>query len=42
MPDMHVVPGIWTVTIGYERMLAWFREIVRRRRGRIRSIRNAS
>ncbi|MGH8977299.1 MAG: esterase/lipase family protein [Acidimicrobiia bacterium] len=26
MPDMHVVPGIWTVTIGYERMLAWFRE----------------
>ena len=26
MPDMHVVPGIWTVTIGYERMLSWFRE----------------
>ena len=26
MPDMHVVPGIWTVTVGYERLLAWFRE----------------
>ena len=26
MPDMHVVPGIWTVTVGYERLLASFRE----------------
>jgi pimeloyl-ACP methyl ester carboxylesterase len=26
MPDMHVIPGIWTVTIGYERMNRWFRE----------------
>ena len=24
MPDMHVVPGIWTVTIGYDRLHKWF------------------
>ncbi len=24
MPDMHVIPGIWTVTIGYERLHNWF------------------
>jgi hypothetical protein len=24
MPDMHVVPGIWTVTIGYNRLHKWF------------------
>jgi pimeloyl-ACP methyl ester carboxylesterase len=26
MPDMHVVPGIWTVNIGYERLVGWFRD----------------
>ena len=26
LPDIHVIPGIWSVSIGYERMLAWFRE----------------
>ena len=26
MPDMHVVPGIWTVTIGYEHLVGWFRD----------------
>src|SRR5262245_15800072 len=26
MPDMHVIPGIWTVTIGYERLHNWFRD----------------
>jgi alpha-beta hydrolase superfamily lysophospholipase len=25
MPDMHVIPGIWTVTIGYDRLNQWFR-----------------
>src|SRR4029453_721664 len=24
MPDMHVIPGIWTVTIGYDRLHRWF------------------
>ena len=24
--DMHVIPGIWTVTIGYERLHRWFTE----------------
>ncbi len=24
MPDMHVIPGIWTVTIGYDRLHKWF------------------
>ena len=24
MPDLHVVPGIWTVTIGYDRLHRWF------------------
>jgi alpha-beta hydrolase superfamily lysophospholipase len=26
MPDMHVVPGIWTVTIGYDRLDRWFKD----------------
>ena len=26
MGDMHVIPGIWTVTIGYERLHRWFTE----------------
>jgi pimeloyl-ACP methyl ester carboxylesterase len=26
MPDIHVIPGIWSVSIGYERMVAWFRD----------------
>ena len=26
MPDIHVIPGIWSVSIGYERLVAWFRE----------------
>jgi pimeloyl-ACP methyl ester carboxylesterase len=26
MRDMHVVPGIWTVTIGYDRLNGWFRQ----------------
>jgi pimeloyl-ACP methyl ester carboxylesterase len=26
MPDMHVIPGIWTVTVGYDRLHSWFRE----------------
>jgi pimeloyl-ACP methyl ester carboxylesterase len=23
MPDLHVLPGLWTVQLGYERMLGW-------------------
>jgi hypothetical protein len=23
MPDLHVLPGIWTVELGYERLLGW-------------------
>jgi pimeloyl-ACP methyl ester carboxylesterase len=23
MPDLHVLPGIWTVQLGYERLLGW-------------------
>ena len=23
MPDLHVLPGIWTVQLGYERLLSW-------------------
>lgn len=23
MPDLHVLPGIWTVQVGYERVLGW-------------------
>jgi pimeloyl-ACP methyl ester carboxylesterase len=23
MPDLHLLPGLWTATIGYERLLAW-------------------
>jgi len=26
MPDIHVIPGIWSVSIGYESMIGWFRE----------------
>lgn len=26
MPDIHVIPGIWSVSIGYEAMIRWFRE----------------
>lgn len=26
MPDIHVIPGIWSVSIGYEAMLRWFRD----------------
>lgn len=26
MPDIHVIPGIWSVSIGYERLLGWFRD----------------
>jgi len=26
LSDIHVIPGIWSVSIGYERLLAWFRE----------------
>lgn len=26
MPDIHVIPGIWSVSIGYERLVGWFRE----------------
>lgn len=25
LDDIHVIPGIWSVSIGYEAMLAWFR-----------------
>ncbi len=25
MRDIHVIPGIWSVSIGYEQMVAWFR-----------------
>jgi pimeloyl-ACP methyl ester carboxylesterase len=25
LPDMHVIPGIWTVTIGYDRLDRWIR-----------------
>jgi len=24
--DIHVIPGIWSVSIGYERLLGWFRD----------------
>ena len=23
MPDLHVLPGFWTVQLGYERLLSW-------------------
>lgn len=26
LPDIHVIPGIWSVSIGYERMTTWFRD----------------
>ncbi len=26
MPDIHVIPGIWSVSIGYEAMVRWFRD----------------
>lgn len=26
LPDIHVIPGIWSVSIGYERMITWFRD----------------
>jgi pimeloyl-ACP methyl ester carboxylesterase len=26
MPDIHVIPGIWTVSIGYAHMIEWFRK----------------
>jgi pimeloyl-ACP methyl ester carboxylesterase len=25
MPDIHVIPGVWSVSIGYEHMTNWFR-----------------
>lgn len=25
MPDLHVIPGLWSVSIGYDAMLRWFR-----------------
>lgn len=29
MPDLHVVPGLWSVNVGYDRLLARLRAIVR-------------
>lgn len=26
MPDIHVIPGIWSVSIGYEALVGWFRD----------------
>ena len=26
LDDIHVIPGIWTVTIGYDRQMQWFRD----------------
>lgn len=26
LPDIHVIPGIWSVSVGYESMTKWFRE----------------
>ena len=26
MPDIHVIPGIWSVSIGYERLISWFHD----------------
>lgn len=26
LSDIHVIPGIWSVSVGYERMTKWFRE----------------
>lgn len=26
LPDIHVIPGIWSVSVGYENMLQWFRD----------------
>lgn len=26
VPDIHVIPGIWSVSIGYEQMIKWFRD----------------
>lgn len=26
LPDIHVIPGIWSVSIGYQRMTTWFHE----------------
>jgi hypothetical protein len=23
MPDLHVLPGVWTIQVGYERLLGW-------------------
>ncbi len=25
MPDLHVIPGIWSVNVGYERLVSWLR-----------------
>lgn len=26
LPDIHVIPGIWSVSIGYDRLTSWFRD----------------
>ena len=29
MPDLHVLPGVWTIQVGYERLLGWLESAFR-------------